>query len=419
MLVFIVHGTLLFFHAQNTLVAADDQHVFDAFADKDLFQSSNSSGTTLVVAKNKRHRPDREVHNDLKTRCIDLQRDLIVAHQQCRQLTKTEAASTATATATTAAAAASADAAAAALAAAISDATRATEMALADLTAQHAALIGKLRGEYVSKIKDLEQTNEAALSRIVGELADARASEAAASQRASEVEEKSLALEAVGLEVHSLKVSIGMLKANCRRPAAGDSLLVTASDSRSSGGFGRWGSGGTRTQDMRETELWEMVEQGREVAAQQLGELQRLRKLPVASGRLRASGLADVRAGPTLQPLRTRSDKSEAPLLPRTLEFMRRVVDETNCSLAGAATSNALWCKLHLGEVSEDRLISLNSFPTACFPIPRRHRLGKSSGEEPGRHLPLGVWRRWGEGQGDQGAGHAANCDLALGPGDS
>jgi hypothetical protein len=66
-----------------------------------------------------------------------------------------------------------------------------------------------------------------------------------------------------------------------------------------------------------------------------------------------------------LQQVRVRGGDENAPLTGRSIEHLRRLVDETNGSFEGAATANALVLAMHLGEVAEDRLISAGSIRNA------------------------------------------------------
>ena len=69
---------------------------------------------------------------------------------------------------------------------------------------------------------------------------------------------------------------------------------------------------------------------------------------------------------PVLQALRVSGGDENAPFTGRSIEFMRRLVDETNGSFEGAATANALVLAMHLGaEVTDDQLITAGSIRNA------------------------------------------------------
>ena len=68
----------------------------------------------------------------------------------------------------------------------------------------------------------------------------------------------------------------------------------------------------------------------------------------------------------TLQKIRT-SDNANASLTGRSVEFLRRLVDESNGSFEGAATSNALVLGLHLGTDIPDSLLLSSSTIRTCF----------------------------------------------------
>ena len=66
-----------------------------------------------------------------------------------------------------------------------------------------------------------------------------------------------------------------------------------------------------------------------------------------------------------LQTIRT-TDAPDAPFCGRTLEFMRRLVDECNGSFEGAATANAMILGLHIGpDVADSRLFGPDAFRRA------------------------------------------------------
>ena len=81
---------------------------------------------------------------------------------------------------------------------------------------------------------------------------------------------------------------------------------------------------------------------------------------------LQAAAPLGQRQSPTqllsMQCVRT-TDGVDAPYTGRSLEFMRRIVDEANVSFEGAATANALILQWHFGdEVPESHLTNATAF---------------------------------------------------------
>jgi hypothetical protein len=85
-----------------------------------------------------------------------------------------------------------------------------------------------------------------------------------------------------------------------------------------------------------------------------------------------------------LQTVRT-TNALHAPFCGRTLEFMRRLVDECNGSFEGAATANAMVLGLHLGpDVADSRLFSPDAF---------RRAFSCAQASLTGRRLPSAIRR--------------------------
>ena len=109
---------------------------------------------------------------------------------------------------------------------------------------------------------------------------------------------------------------------------------------------------------------WRQAERGRElsIAREEVGRLQlRVQELEAGAPLGKRGQAAPV----VLQRVRTTND-TDAPFCGRSLEFMRRLVDECNGSFEGASTANALVLGLHLGShVPDARLIPPESFRRA------------------------------------------------------
>ena len=119
-----------------------------------------------------------------------------------------------------------------------------------------------------------------------------------------------------------------------------------------------------RNQERREAGQWRELDAAREEVSElrkTIAELQTesQRGLRLSSPQQRKHvGPIDV----VLQPIRT-SDDADAAFEGRSLEFMRRIVDECNCSFEAACTANALVLQWHLGDaVPDGHLTSATAF---------------------------------------------------------
>ena len=117
-----------------------------------------------------------------------------------------------------------------------------------------------------------------------------------------------------------------------------------------------------RNLERREAERVKELADARTTVAELRAELELLRATqPAGRGERRSFHQLDN----TLVPIRTSSERDDAPFDARAIEFQRRLVDEGNLSFEGAATANALVLGMHLGLPSADRLVCSKSFQNA------------------------------------------------------
>jgi hypothetical protein len=123
---------------------------------------------------------------------------------------------------------------------------------------------------------------------------------------------------------------------------------------------------GPRTRERRILELEREVEISREVVAELRRKCEDLQASPVDREARRHREAATLPAAK----LRTSTGAkgfAEAPFEARTLEFIRRTVEESNSSLEGAATSNALLLQMHTGKLPDPERLFPRGSVTRAF----------------------------------------------------
>ena len=116
-----------------------------------------------------------------------------------------------------------------------------------------------------------------------------------------------------------------------------------------------------RNQERREAAQWKEIDAARAEISQLRERVQQLQQAAPAA---RGHQVQTI----SLQPVRT-GDSDCAPLTGRSVEYLRRLVDESNGSFEGAATSNAIILGLHFGadHVPDSRLVSAATIRNAFF----------------------------------------------------
>lgn len=121
-----------------------------------------------------------------------------------------------------------------------------------------------------------------------------------------------------------------------------------------------------RNLERREQQRIKELEAARATVAEQRAELERLRvQLPAGRGVERQCRYYDTRS--SWVSIRTTEERDDAPFNARTIEYLRRLVDEANISFEGAATANAIVLAMHHGAPAADRLICSKSFQNAFY----------------------------------------------------
>jgi len=107
-----------------------------------------------------------------------------------------------------------------------------------------------------------------------------------------------------------------------------------------------------RNQQRREAGLRDELDAARATVAELQTRVQQLAAMPLGQ-----RGQEPSQAARPLQQVRTR-DAADAPFSARSLEYMCRLVDESNGSFEGAATANALVLGMHYGGRNSGRLVT-------------------------------------------------------------
>ena len=125
-----------------------------------------------------------------------------------------------------------------------------------------------------------------------------------------------------------------------------------------------------RNQELREAAQWRELDAARAQVAELQTRVQQLAAMPLGK-----RGQEPSQAARPLQQVRTR-DAADAPFSARSLEYMCRLVDESNGSFEGAATANALVLGMHYGaDVPDSMLYSAGTLRNAF------HRVGIAAQE--------------------------------------